>query len=64
MTSRRAVDGSVAQESLALVGVSRSGRGFGNSALRDLRAAGCRVRPVHPGAGEVQGLRGRRFSGK
>jgi hypothetical protein len=56
MTSKRAVDEFIAQESLAVVGVSRSGRGFGNAAVRELRANGYRVFPVHPTAGELQGL--------
>ena len=56
MTSKRAVDEFMAQETLAVVGVSRSGKGFGNAALRELRANGFRLFPVHPNAVEVQGL--------
>jgi uncharacterized protein len=56
MTSRRVVDEFIAQESLAVVGVSRSGKGFGNAALRELRANGYRLFPVHPTLTEVQGL--------
>jgi hypothetical protein len=56
MTSRQAVDQFIAQRSLAVVGVSRSGKGFGNTAVRELRANGYRVFPVHPTAGEIQGL--------
>ncbi len=56
MTSKRAVDEFMAQETLAVVGVSRSGKGFGNAALRELRANGYRVLPVHPSGGAVQGL--------
>ena len=56
MTSKRAVEEFVAQESLAVVGASRSGKGFGNAALRELAANGYRVHPVHPAAGLLQGL--------
>lgn len=56
MTSKRAVDDFLAQRCLAVVGVSRSGRGFGNAALSELRANGYRVLPVHPTAESVQGV--------
>ncbi len=57
MTSRAVVDDFLAQKDLALVGVSRSGKKFGNAALRELTANGYRVFPVHPGAETVQGVR-------
>jgi hypothetical protein len=41
---------------LALVGASRTGKGFGALALKELRARGLEVRPVHPGAGAVNGV--------
>ena len=44
-------------ETLALAGVSRSGRGYGNRVLRDLTAKGYRVLPVHPVARELGGHR-------
>ena len=56
MIAKRLVDEFVAQEALAVVGVSRSGKGFGNAALRELAANGYRVHPVHPEAGSLQGL--------
>ena len=56
MIAKRLVDEFVAQEALAVVGVSRSGKGFGNAALRELVANGYRVHPVHPAAESVQGL--------
>lgn len=46
----------VSQRRLALAGVSRSGRKFGNLVLRELKARGYEVIPVHPEAGELQGL--------
>ncbi len=56
MSSKQAVADFIAQRSLAVVGVSRSGKGFGNAALRELRTNGYRLFPVHPSATEVQGL--------
>jgi predicted CoA-binding protein len=47
-TSRTSVDEFLAQPALALVGVSRSGTRFGNSALRELLAKGFRIYPLHP----------------
>ncbi len=48
MTSKRAVEEFLAEKSLAIVGVSRNGKGFGNAAMRELQANGYRVFPVHP----------------
>ncbi len=46
----------VSQRRLAIAGVSRSGRKFGNLLLRELKTRGFEVVPVHPGAAELQGL--------
>lgn len=40
---------------LAVVGVSRSGKKFGNMALAELKARGYEVFPVHPSAREIGG---------
>ena len=42
---------------LAIAGVSRSGKGFGVAALRELRRQGYRLYPVHPHADVVDGVR-------
>jgi predicted CoA-binding protein len=55
MTSRAAVDGFLAERTLALVGASRSGRKFGNAVLKALTAKGYRVLPVHPDTPEIDG---------
>jgi hypothetical protein len=47
----------VAQKRLALAGASRSGKKFGNVILRELKARGYEVVPVHPEAVELEGLR-------
>ncbi len=57
MTTRAAVDGFLAQKTLAIAGVSRSGKGFGNAVLKDLTAKGYDMLPVHPEADEVGGVR-------
>lgn len=57
MTSRSAVDAFLAHPALALAGASRSGKKFGNIALRELRARGYCVYPIHPAADVVDGVR-------
>jgi predicted CoA-binding protein len=54
-TARAAIDSFVQGKTLALVGVSASGRGFGNAAFKELKARGYRVFPVHPTAATIQG---------
>ncbi len=44
------------QPALAVVGASRTGKKFGNSAIRELKANGYRVFPVHPDASSIEGL--------
>jgi predicted CoA-binding protein len=55
-SSRRAIEAFLAQPAFALAGISRSGRGFGNTALRELRNKGYRVYPIHPEADEIDGV--------
>lgn len=57
MTTKIAVEDFVAQRTLALVGVSRSGKKFGNLALKALKEKGYRVFPVHPRAEMIDGER-------
>jgi predicted CoA-binding protein len=57
MTSRAEIDGFLAQQSLAIAGVSRTGRKFGNTILKDLTGKGYRVFPVHPEADLLDGVR-------
>jgi predicted CoA-binding protein len=56
MVSRADIDDFMAQERLALVGASRSGKGFGNAILQELGKRGYRIFPVHPEADEVRGV--------
>ncbi len=57
MTTRKAVDDFLAQKTLAVVGVSRAGNKFSNSAFRELKGKGYRVIPVNPGADSIDGER-------
>lgn len=57
MTHQASVDQFLEQKSLAIAGVSRSGKGFGNAVLKDLTAKGYEILPVHPEAAEVGGVR-------
>ncbi len=55
MSQRSEIEEFLAVETLALVGVSRSGEGYGNRVLHDLTAKGYRLFPVHPEARELSG---------
>ena len=55
MVTRTAVEDFVAQRKLALVGVSRGGKKFGNLALKALKEKGYRVLSVHPHAEQIEG---------
>jgi predicted CoA-binding protein len=57
MASKSAVMDFVGQRSLAVVGVSRSGNKFGNTAYRELKAKGYQLVPVHPEAETLEGDR-------
>lgn len=57
MTSKAAIEAFLAQDTLALAGVSRSGRGFGNAVLKDLSGKGYEMLPIHPEAAELSGVR-------
>jgi predicted CoA-binding protein len=54
---KAAIDDFLSQRTLAVVGVSRSGKKFGNAASRELRTKGYRVVPVHPEAESIGGER-------
>ena len=57
MTSKASIDAFLAEPAIAVVGVSRSGKGFGNMAARELRRKGYRIYPVNPHADLVDGER-------
>jgi uncharacterized protein len=45
----------LAQDALAVAGVSRHGRGFGYKVWKHLRSKGIRVYPINPGADTLEG---------
>ena len=55
MNTKAAVDDFLAQRSLAVVGVSRGGKKFGNLAYRELKDKGYQLYPVHPEAEALEG---------
>jgi predicted CoA-binding protein len=57
MTSRAAIDAFLEQPAIGIVGVSRSGKGFGNLALRELRRKGYRLLVVNPQTDLIDGER-------
>ena len=57
MTSAKSIEAFLDNPSIAVVGVSRSGRGFGNAACRSLGKQGYRVYPVNWSAPTVDGIR-------
>lgn len=57
MTSKQVVDDFLAQRKLALVGISRSGKKFGNMIHKELSAKGYTLYPVHPEAETIDGVR-------
>ena len=56
MASQTSIDNFLAQKILALAGLSRSGKKFGNAVLKDLTRKGYEVLPVHPAANEIGGV--------
>jgi predicted CoA-binding protein len=57
MWSKASIDAFLAEPAIAVVGVSRSGKGFGNVAARELRRKGYRIYPINPRADLVDGER-------
>lgn len=55
MTSRADVKDFLGQRTLAVVGVSRGGKGFGDAAFKELRAKGYKLLPVHPSMTAIEG---------
>ena len=57
MTTSERIAAFVAEPAIAVVGVSRDGRGFGNIACRELRVKGYRVYPIHPRVTAIGAMR-------
>ena len=56
MTTKSAVDEFISQQTLAIVGVSRSGKKFGNNTFRELTSHGYKLYPIHPEAETLEGV--------
>lgn len=57
MNTRATIDDFLSQHTLAVAGVSRGGKKFGNAVFRDLRRKGYCMIPVNPHARTVEGER-------
>jgi hypothetical protein len=57
MVSKATIDDFLDQKTLALAGLSRSGKKFGNAVLKDLSGKGYEVLPIHPETAEIGGVR-------
>jgi predicted CoA-binding protein len=55
MVSKDQIQEFLAQRTIALVGLSRSGQAFSNNVHRELKARGYRVYPINPNADTIQG---------
>lgn len=56
MVSRQVIDEVLSQKTLALVGVSRNGGGFGNMVRKELAGKGYSILLVHPEADAIAGV--------
>ena len=57
MTSKNTIQDFISLPTLAVVGVSRGGKKFGNMAYRELKAKGYKLFPIHPEAETLEGDR-------
>ncbi len=55
MTTKAAIEGFMSQPVLAVAGVSRDPRKFGNAAYKELRAKGFRVLAINPNVQTIEG---------
>jgi len=57
MTNKETIQDILSQRKLAIVGLSRSGKKFGNMIYKELTAKGYTLYPVHPDAETIDGAR-------
>ena len=50
------IDNFVSSKRIAVVGMSRSGKKFGNMAAKELKTKGYEIFPIHPEAQEIEGM--------
>lgn len=54
MTKKQAIDDFLSQKNLAILGVSRNPRKFGNAVLKGMKTKGYNIIPVHPVAEAIE----------
>jgi len=54
MTTKAVIDEFMAQPAVAIVGVSRGGKKFGNQIFREMKQKGYKVYPINPKADQVE----------
>ena len=57
MVKKSVIDNFLCQQKIAIVGVSRNSKKFGNVVYKDLKKKGYRVFPINPNAPEIEGDR-------
>ena len=57
MTSQNSINEFLAQKKLALIGISRSGKKFGNMIFKELKSKGYHVFPINPNVESIQNER-------
>ncbi len=55
MATQKAIEDFLSSKKLAVVGVSRNGKKFGNSAMQELKSRGFKVYPVNSKADKIEG---------
>ena len=57
MVTKAQIDAFIAQKSMAVAGISASGKRFGNIVFRTLSQKGYKLYPIHPGLKEIEGVK-------
>lgn len=52
----QSIENFISSKRIAVVGMSRSGKKFGNMAVKELQTKGYQIFPVHPEANEIDGM--------
>ncbi len=57
MTTQNSIDDFLTQKKLTLIGISRSGKKFGNMIFKELKSKGYKIFPINPNVENIQGER-------
>lgn len=55
MTTQKSINDFLVQKKLALIGISRSGKKFGNMIFKELKSKGYQIFPINPNVETIQG---------